>query len=112
MSDHDVDLQMQRLREIGAGEAEGSGLVPLLAALVSRLDAIDQHLVAHDQRFDAIDRRLDTVDHRLDELTAEVSLQRAALERFGFMGKAPKPPTADPSYGGGSGLPVAAKGSD
>lgn len=37
-------------------------------------------------------RRLDSIDQRLDELTAEVSLQRAALERFGFMRKRPTPP--------------------
>ncbi len=57
--------------------------------------------------------RLDDIDGRLDELTAEVSLQRAALERFGFMGKAPKPPTSGgPSYTGGTGLPMAAKRAD
>ena len=60
------------------------------------------------QRFDTIDQRLDRIDTRLDELTAEVSLQRAALERFGFMGKRPTPPAG--GYGGGSGLPMAAKG--
>ena len=49
------------------------------AALNRRFDAIEQHLVAHDQRFDAVDQHLAALDQRLDELTAEVSLQRAAL---------------------------------
>lgn len=48
-------------------------------------------------------QRFDNLDHRLDELTAEVSLQRAALERFGFMRRRPTPP----SSGGG---PMAATG--
>ena len=42
-------------------------------------------------------QRFDNLDQRLDELTAEVSLQRAALERFGFMRRRPIPP----SWGGG-----------
>ena len=29
--------------------------------------------------------RFDRIDNRLDEQTAEISLMRAALERFGFM---------------------------
>lgn len=96
MSDHDVDRMMQRLRAIYAKEdgAEGSGLVPILAAVVGRLDGIGE--------------RLDSIDTRLDELTAEVSLQRAALERFGFMRKRPTPPAG--GYGGGSGLTMAPKG--
>ena len=77
--------------------------------------------MTHDERFDriehaigglaqTIEERLDRIDTRLDELTAEVSLQRAALERFGFMGKRPTPPAG--GYGGGSGLPMAAKGEE
>ena len=62
------------------------------AALNRRFDAIEQHLAAHDQRFDAVDHHLAALDQRLDELTAEASLQRAALERFGFMGRRPTPP--------------------
>ncbi len=42
-------------------------------------------------------QRFDNVEQRLDELTAELSLQRAALERFGFMRRRPTPP----SSGGG-----------
>ena len=42
-------------------------------------------------------QRFDNIDQRLDELTAELSLQRAALERFGFMRRRPTPP----SSGGG-----------
>ena len=64
------------------------------------------------QRFDAIDQRLATNDQRLDELTAETTLMRAALERFGFMGRTPKPPAPGPSHGGASGMPVAAKGAE
>ena len=37
-------------------------------------------------------QRFDALDQRLDELTAEVSLQRAALERFGYMRRRPTPP--------------------
>lgn len=99
MSDkvNDVDRMMHRLRAIGAGEAESSGLVPLLAALVKKLDRIDGHLVS--------------IDNRVDELTAEVSLQRAALERFGFMRKRPTPPQGG-DWPGGDTAPIAAKGTE
>ena len=87
--------------------------------VLQHLQAINQHLETHDQRLEAIDQRLEahdqrlgTIDQRLDELTAETTLMRAALERFGFMGRAPKPPAAGPSYGGAGGMPVAAKGTD
>ena len=87
---------LQRLRAIYAKEdgAEGTGLVPILAAVVGRLDGVCE--------------RLDSIDTRLDELTAEVSLQRAALERFGFMRKRPTPPAG--GYLGGNALTTAAKG--
>ena len=61
-----------------------------------------------DQEFKtAVMERFDGMDQRLDELTAETSLMRAALERFGFMGKAPTPP---PTTRGESRPPMAAKG--
>lgn len=62
-------------------------------AILDRLDAIDQHLKAHDQRFDVLDQRLAVIDSRLDELTAETTLMRAALERFGSWGRhrSPRP---------------------
>ena len=88
-------------------------------AVLQRFDAIDQHLAANDQRLDSIDQRLaandqrfDSIDQRLDELTAETTLMRAALERFGFMGRTPKPPAPGPSHGGASGMPVAAQGAE
>lgn len=63
-------------------------------------------------RLDNIDSSLKGLDERLDELTAEVSLQRAALERFGFMGKVPKPPAGSTSGGESGGLAMAAKGQE
>ena len=71
--------------------------------VLSRLDNIDSSVKG-------IDSSLKGLDERLDELTAEVSLQRAALERFGFMGKAPRPPAGSTSGGESGGLEMAAKG--
>ena len=59
--------------------------------------------------FAGINARFDRIDYRLDEQTAEISLMRAALERFGFMGKVPSAPAGS---GSGAGLPMAAKGHD
>ena len=63
-----------------------------LAANDQRLDSIDERLTANDRRLDAIAQRLAANDHCLDELTVETTLMRAALERFSFMGRSPKPP--------------------
>ena len=68
-----------------------------MAALVKKLDRIDGHLV--------------NIHNRMDELTAEVSLQRAALERFGFMRKRPTPPQGG-DLSGGDTAPIAAKGAE
>ncbi len=61
-------------------------------------------------RFDQIDSRLDGITAELDSITAEMTLMRGALERFGFMGKAPTPPSA--GSGHRPGLSMTAKGPD
>ena len=68
-------------------------------AIIRRLDGIDG-------RLDGIDGRLDGIDGRLDEMTTEMSLHRAALERFGIMRKIPT------GSGSAPGLPMTAKGSE
>ena len=81
-----------------------------------RFDRVHQPLAENCERMakleDSINglQRLDSIHGRLDELTAEVSLQRAALERFGYMRKRPTPPEGGYAGGGGSGVPTAAKG--
>lgn len=96
----------------GAGDRAAPGRPVTMGSAMNDDQIIAAVQAATAEQFAAINARLDGIDNRLDELTAEVSLQRAALERFGFMGKAPEPPAASGSSGGGAGVPMAAKGKE